>query len=101
MTFLDDLENWYTNRQETLEAQGLNLSYHRDDRAASVNIERPGCVGEVLVYLSGEVELGATTRPGGRERDDFLLLEHHEVAVSTDLFSLADRVAAVVQDAPA
>lgn len=98
VTYLDHLERWYERNRPTLSAEGINSEFGRGGAdypksVAWVNVESSGWLGELLVWTSGEVELGATKRDA-REAE---INEHHEIQTDEALDDLLARLIAIVR----
>jgi hypothetical protein len=86
------LDRWVGENSAALRAAGIVATFGRGDGARSksmafCNLESAGWTGELLLWTSGEAELGATRRSDGHEVN-----EHHHVGSPQDLEGLLRRL---------
>lgn len=97
VALLDYFERWVRLHSGELEADGLTVEFGRGQEVARSehmafwNIESSEWIGELLVWDTGEAELGATRRSDGDEVN-----EHHQVNGIHDLDALLMRLVRVV-----
>lgn len=97
VVLIDYLEQWVAEHAAALQAEGLAIEFGRGNETRSksmafFNLETSEWIGELLIWSSGEVELGATKRSDGEEVN-----EHHQVASRVDLDSLLGRLTNLVK----
>lgn len=94
---IDYLDQWIIEHSKALRGDGIDAEFGRGDEArpktmAFCNFETTEWIGELLLWSSGEVELGATRRTDGEEVN-----EHHHAAGQEDLESLLQRLRDIVR----
>lgn len=85
MTVGEELESWSGQNADRLRRTGLAVEFgrgpeDRPNRVVWINLESSDRIGELLLWTSGEVELGTSNRATGTVQQ-----EHHHVKSFCDL----------------